>query len=55
MECPRCGSTLERYALSGREAVLCEDCGYLGVAIDHESEPREVESWAAAFERFRED
>lgn len=54
MDCPRCESTLDRYALFGKEAVHCEDCGYLGVTVDHESEPREIESWDAAFERFRE-
>jgi len=55
MTCPRCGDTLEAYSLSGREAEICESCGYVGVSVAHDSERREVESWNEALERFYED
>jgi DNA-directed RNA polymerase subunit M/transcription elongation factor TFIIS len=51
MECPRCGSELDRYALGGREAVSCGSCGYVGVPVEHRGEPARVESWAEAMER----
>lgn len=54
MACPRCGGTLESYTLSGRRAESCEQCGYVGVSVEHESEPEEVESWNDALERFYE-
>lgn len=54
MDCPRCSETLETYALSGHEAEVCEACGYAGVAVSHESEPIEVESWQDALQRFKE-
>ena len=53
MECPRCDSPLERYALDGREAVVCADCGYVGVPIEHRGEHRRSESWNDAIRRFR--
>ncbi|WP_254538040.1 hypothetical protein [Halomarina litorea] len=53
MDCPRCDAPLEAYVLFGREAVACETCGYLGVTVEHRSEPREIESWQAAIDRFR--
>lgn len=53
MECPRCGSTLERYALQGREAVACESCGYIGVPVEHRGELAEFESWDEAIDRFQ--
>ncbi|MFB6170334.1 MAG: hypothetical protein ABEJ06_04220 [Haloarculaceae archaeon] len=54
MECQRCGTegSLARYALGERVAVACERCGYVGVPVDHESEPAERESWEAALRRF---
>jgi transposase-like protein len=55
MDCPRCEAELERYALFGREAFTCEECGYLGVPVDHEPTPQSVESWSDALERFREE
>jgi hypothetical protein len=54
MECPRCNGDLKRYALFDREAFTCEECGYLGVPVDHEPTPQSVESWSEALERFRE-
>ncbi|MFC7154937.1 hypothetical protein ACFQPA_05640 [Halomarina halobia] len=53
MTCPRCDSTLERYALDGETALACRACGYLGVTVEHRSERRERESWEAALARFR--
>jgi hypothetical protein len=51
-ECPRCGSALTTLALGGTEAVVCDDCGYADVEADHSGEPRLVESWEEALERF---
>lgn len=53
MECPRCGSALERYALQGREAVACESCGYIGVPVEHHGTLAEFESWDDAIDRFQ--
>lgn len=52
MDCPRCGAALTRYALDGREALGCDDCGYIGVEVDHHVERREDETWAEALARF---
>lgn len=54
MECPRCGDPLTRYVLGGREAVVCESCGYIGVPVEHHGELREIESWDDAIARFEE-
>lgn len=54
MDCPRCGATLETYSLSGRDASVCESCGYVGVPVEHTSEPEEFESWQDAIRRFYE-
>lgn len=54
MECPRCGADLARYVFDGHETVACEDCGYLGVPVEHSDGYREVESWEEALARFRE-
>lgn len=54
MDCPRCETSLSRYSLGERVAVGCEECGYVGVATDHASTPKELESWDDALERFRE-
>lgn len=51
-ECPRCGSELTTLALADTEAVACESCGYVGVEADHTGEPRSVESWDDALQRF---
>jgi len=53
MDCPRCSGPLETYELFGREAEGCEKCGYVGVAVSHESEPVELESWQEALDRFK--
>jgi hypothetical protein len=52
--CPRCGGTLERYELWGREQYSCTECGYVGVPVDHESLGGQSESWGDAIRRFRE-
>ena len=52
MNCPQCGGSLATYALSGREASVCEDCGYVGIAAEHRGEARTVESWDDALRRF---
>lgn len=55
MECPRCDGSLKTYSLGGRTAVVCERCGYVGVDVNHHTEPVEVESWAEAIRRFHEE
>jgi len=52
MDCPQCDGTLATYALGGREASVCEDCGYVGIAAEHRGDPRSVESWDDALRRF---
>jgi DNA-directed RNA polymerase subunit M/transcription elongation factor TFIIS len=52
MDCPQCGGSLATYALSDREASVCEDCGYVGIAAEHRGESRTVESWDDALRRF---
>lgn len=52
MDCPRCGSTLERYTLDGRSAVTCGSCGYAGVPVDHRGERQTVETWTEALSRM---
>ncbi|WP_338740787.1 hypothetical protein [Haloplanus salilacus] len=52
MDCPQCGGTLATYALSGREASVCEDCGYVGIAAEHRGDTRRIESWNDALRRF---
>lgn len=54
MECPRCAATLVQYSLDGREAVVCESCGFIGVPVEHRGEYREVESWDDAVSRVDE-
>lgn len=51
MECPRCGSPLERYTLGDRSAIVCEACGYAGVPVDHHGERQTAETWAKALSR----
>lgn len=52
MECPRCAADLERYALQGREAFVCDACGYIGVPVEHRGEYETPESWDDAISRF---
>ncbi|WP_267639343.1 zf-TFIIB domain-containing protein [Haloarchaeobius amylolyticus] len=51
-ECPRCGSSLSRYALSEVEAYGCDSCGWVGIDVEHRSEPVRIESWQDAIRRF---
>lgn len=52
MRCERCGEPVERYELDGAAAISCPKCGFIGVPVDHKSEPKPHESWQDAFERF---
>ncbi|WP_440990206.1 zf-TFIIB domain-containing protein [Haloarchaeobius baliensis] len=52
-ECPRCGSSLSAYSLSDVEAYGCDSCGWVGVPVDHQSEPKRLESWQDAIQRFQ--
>jgi hypothetical protein len=52
MDCPRCGGSLSQYRLGDAETVACDDCIYVGVAVDHTSEPGHRESWTEALDRF---
>ncbi len=51
MACPRCAGPLDHYALQGREALVCEDCGYIDVPVEHHSDAPEIESWDDAVNR----
>ncbi|WP_435363742.1 zf-TFIIB domain-containing protein [Haloarchaeobius sp. DYHT-AS-18] len=51
-ECPRCGSSLSHYALSEVEAYGCDGCGWVGIDVEHRSEPVRIESWQDAISRF---
>lgn len=53
MACPRCDRPLSVYTFQGREASVCESCGYVGVEVEHSSEPLIFESWDEAMDRFR--
>jgi len=52
MDCPRCGGSLTEYQLADAETVACDDCSYVGVAVDHTSETGQRESWTEALDRF---
>lgn len=52
-ECPRCGSSLSSYSLSDVQAYGCDSCGWVGVPVDHQSEPKRLESWQDAIQRFQ--
>lgn len=54
MDCPRCGGVLATFAVeaTGESAVVCDSCGFVGVAASHEQEESDVESWDQAIERF---
>jgi hypothetical protein len=51
-DCPRCGSTLSHYAHGDGEAYGCDACGWVGVDVEHRSEPVRLESWTDAITRF---
>ncbi|MFC7172899.1 hypothetical protein ACFQL0_05120 [Haloplanus litoreus] len=40
------------HALNGREASVCEDCGYVGIPAEHRGAPKRVESWNDALRRY---
>jgi hypothetical protein len=52
MDCPRCGGSLTQYQLADADTVACDDCIYVGVAVDHTSEKGSRESWTEALDRF---
>lgn len=52
MDCPECGGRLVDYRLGDRDAVGCEDCGYVGIDAEHRGRPTERESWDDALDRF---
>lgn len=52
MDCPECGGSLAAYALRGREAAVCERCGWVGIEADHRGEAASAESWDDALHRF---
>lgn len=54
MDCPRCGGQLSTFAVetTDRSAVVCESCGFVGVATSHEPAERDIESWDLAIKRF---
>lgn len=54
MDCPRCGGGLATYTLDGKEAAVCEGCGYLGVPADLRHEAVQRETWTDALQRFHE-
>ncbi|SNZ04883.1 hypothetical protein SAMN06269185_0710 [Natronoarchaeum philippinense] len=54
MNCPRCSDPLRTYSFRGHQTNGCETCGFVGVAVNHESEPVEIESWQDALDRFKE-
>lgn len=47
-DCPRCGGCLSRFTLGDRASVLCDDCGYAGVPVDHGGE----DAWRTAVDRL---
>lgn len=52
MTCQRCGGSLERFVLEGREALICTECEYVDSAVAHQRESGHKESWEDAFARF---
>jgi hypothetical protein len=55
MDCPQCGGGVASYVLDGREAVVCESCGYVGIPADHHGDgPTAGESWDDALRRYHE-
>jgi hypothetical protein len=54
MDCPRCEERLDTYAVetTGQTAVVCDTCGFAGVAASHRPEESDPESWDHAIRRF---
>ena len=52
MACPRCGGALISYQLGDAETVVCRDCVYVGITVDHTADGGETESWDDALDRF---
>ena len=54
MDCPRCEERLDTYAVetTGQTAVVCDACGFAGVAASHRPEESDPESWDRAIRRF---
>jgi len=42
---------MARYSDGEREAVVCEECGFLDVPADHRYQMPTIESWTEAMER----
>ncbi|WP_299264140.1 hypothetical protein [Halorientalis sp.] len=53
MQCPRCDAEMAVYTLENKRSLSCNKCHFVGISIDHTSERRASESWAAALDRFR--
>jgi hypothetical protein len=51
MDCPRGEEPMARYSDGEREAVVCEECGFLDVPADHRYQVPTIESWTEAMER----
>jgi len=54
MDCPRCDKRLDTYAVeaTSQTAVVCDGCGFAGVAASHRPEGSDPESWDRAIRRF---
>ena len=54
MQCPRCDGSLSTFSLAatGKTAVVCEACGFTGIAATYEPEQSDIESWDRAMRRF---
>ena len=52
MDCPRCNGTVTHFQLDGRESLLCERCGYVGIIATHESTKQPTESWDDVLRRY---
>lgn len=50
MGCPRCGGSLERFALGDSQSVNCERCGWVGIDVDlgHRTREPSSDSWDEA-------
>ena len=50
MGCPRCGGSLERFALGDSQSVNCERCGWVGIDVDlgHSEREPATDSWDEA-------
>jgi len=45
---------METYALDGKEASVCPDCGFVDTPVEHDDiDRRPSESWSDALERFK--